>query len=117
MLLSVVCETCGGALLGCTSHDDTRALETLLLACHAAHTAPHRLAVQIDGKEPPEGDHDLVVRCLLPECGQRTKEVRCKTPMALVNTHFLSFHTNHEGHAVEAELDGVVIARSPDVPR
>lgn len=114
MRLSVVCETCGGLDLAAVSHDDGRVVEATLLACHSTHIGPHRLTVRVDGVEPGEGDRLLRVRCLLPECGQPTKQIERRTPLELVNTHFLSFHTNHEGHPVEAELDGVVIARSPD---
>lgn len=114
MRLAVVCETCGGQVLAESSSSDSHVIEALLLACHASHPRLHRLAVRVDGAEPDAGERVLVIRCLLPECGQPTKQIERKTPLALVNTHFLSFHTNHEGHPVEAELDGVVIARSPD---
>lgn len=108
MRLSIYCERCE-CEVSAFDGDDARALEAVLVACHSQHPSPHRLTVRMAGAAPPAGPHLLELRCVLPECGHEPRRVSVKTPMELVGMHTISFHTHHEGHAIEIKIDGAVV--------
>lgn len=98
----IVCATCLGA---------QGVAEAIAAAQHGGeHPSP--CVVHIGA--PPGGGHALALRCQLkPEVCGRPQVSRHRVPPYLIGAMTLAFHSAHEGHPLEIELDGQVIYPAP----
>lgn len=112
MIVAVACETCGGAEVGRTDLSEAHAFTALLLLCHTdsthmRHVLHPRLIVDADETSPRSSAplHDVSVRCVGEhKCTGSATWNQISMQEALFR--LLTYHTNHEGHALSAEIDG-----------
>jgi hypothetical protein len=100
-----------GILLVCASCLGAQGVAEAIAAAQHGGDHPSPCVVHIDA---PEGGHALVLRCRLARenCG-RPQESRHQVPPYLIGAMTLAFHSAHEGHPLEIELDGQVIYPAP----
>jgi hypothetical protein len=117
MLLTVHCESCGGAEVGRLETTDVSLLMSMMLAAHASppHSGCHRLVCKVDGGGIPEGAApvDFRIECLVAGCNAQPTTLAGRIPREYIGAHCLSFHSHHEGHRHRWSVNGSIVFESP----
>ena len=114
MLMEVVCEYCDGKVVARTESNDPHVLGLLMMVAHASppHNAPHALSVRINGAPMQAGSVKVRFVCLAGDCANKplpARDITYEVPRELAAVVGISFHSVHEGHALEVWHDGVRI--------
>lgn len=98
---------CRGLCYGRHERSDGATLALIAISVHTTppHGAAHPLELKVDGGPVPNGDHELICRCINGKCG-RSREARYMIPLEMAAACAIAFHAEHEGHEMELWLDG-----------